>query len=88
MTVFALVNISDPVKIEAALNQHFAENFLKVSSSVFFVAGRGVTAQNISDKLGITDGTNGIGIVITSAGYFGRAAQNIWEWINVKVAQP
>jgi hypothetical protein len=88
MTVFAIINISDPVKLDAAVATHFPGNLLKISLSEWLVAGNGITAKDVSDKLGITDGTTGSAIVFTTAGYYGRASQNIWEWLSAKLQQP
>lgn len=51
---------------------------------MWLVAADGVTAKDVSDKLGMTDGTVGSGIVLTTAGYFGRAPTNVWEWMTAK----
>ncbi len=87
MTVFAILNASRPDKIIEALNANFPNDFLEIASNQWLVAGRGVTAKDVSDKLGITEGTNGSAIIFTTAGYFGRAPNNIWEWLNAKIAQ-
>ncbi len=46
------------------------------------------TAQSLSEKLGITDGTNGAAIVMEMASYFGRANPNTWTWIRSSLEKP
>ncbi len=87
MTVFALLNVNRPELVVPALNANFPGDFLQISANEWLVAGRGLTAKDVSDKLGITDGKSGSAIVFTTAGYFGLASNNIWEWITVKTAQ-
>ncbi|HVA17505.1 MAG TPA: hypothetical protein VMV59_07305 [Candidatus Dormibacteraeota bacterium] len=86
MTVFAIVNVGNPLAVEAALVANFPGDFLQLSPTEWLVAARGVTAKDVSDKLGISEGKSN-GIVFTTAGYFGRAPNNVWEWIGVKIAQ-
>lgn len=87
MTVFAIVNVSEPASIQAALAANFAGDFVQISPAEWLVAARGATAKEISDRLGITDGKNGSAIIFAIAGYFGRASSQIWEWLAAKIAQ-
>ena len=88
MTVFVVLNVSDPDKVGEALKTNFGENYLQISSGEWLVAASGLTAKDISDKLGISEGTSGSAIIFTTAGYWGRAPNNIWEWIGAKIQQP
>jgi hypothetical protein len=88
MTVFAIINATDPANLEIALKATFPENFLQVSVNEWLVAATGITAKDVSDKIGITDGSKGSAIVFTTAGYYGRASNNIWEWLTAKLQQP
>ncbi len=88
MTVFVVLNASHPIKVGQALKTNFGENYLQISSGEWLVAASGLTAKDISDKLGISEGTNGSAIIFTTAGYWGRAGNNIWEWIGTKIQQP
>jgi hypothetical protein len=51
---------------------------------VWLVAGTG-TAQEVSIGLGVNTGGIGSTIVFSTAGYYGRAPTNIWEWIKAKM---
>ncbi len=74
MTIFAIVGITDPARLLMALNAHFSP---KVAA----------TAKDVSDRLGITDGSNGNGVVLNVAGYFGRSNPQLWEWLAAKIQQ-
>lgn len=86
MTIFALCALSDSnaQALATALAREFPTDHLQVSGVLWFLAAEGLTAKDVCDKLGITDGKVSTGIVISIAGYFGRAPQNIWEWIATK----
>lgn len=87
MTVFVILNADVPASVDAALNATFPGDFLQISSAEWLVAARGLTAKDISDKLGISDGKSGAAIIFTTAGYYGRAPANVWEWLNAKITQ-
>lgn len=88
MTVFAVINAADPATLETALNATFPGNVLQISANEWLVAANGITAKDVADKVGITDGSKGAAIVFTTAGYYGRASNNIWEWLVAKLQQP
>ena len=84
MAVFAVIVQAESVdaKLAAAIQQHYATaNYQLDGDRGWLVAGRG-TAQEVSNTLGITDGTNGAALVAEMASYFGRANPNIWTWIK------
>jgi hypothetical protein len=69
-------------RLPAAIKEHFAgANYALDGNSGWLVVAKS-TAKEISDKLQITDGTNGAAIVIEVASYFGRANPNTWTWIK------
>jgi hypothetical protein len=89
MTVFAIMNVANPAAMSNALQAHFPDDHIKISANEFLVAARGQTARNISDKLGVTEAsTIGSAIIFTTSGYYGRAPNNVWEWVSAKLAQP
>ena len=67
--------------LATALEAVYPSKYLKVGPGQWLVASQG-TANDVSNALGITDGKNGTGIVVSISGYFGRANTNIWEWIK------
>jgi hypothetical protein len=87
MLLFAIMTPGDHAGLQAALNTHFADNYLKVGNGQYLLAAR-TTVVEVSNTLGITQGINGIGIIVSIAAYYGRADQNVWEWMRVKAATP
>ena len=84
-TVFFITSLGEnnPV-LEQAIVKNFPNDYLAISPNEWLVAASG-TAKNISDTLGITDGTSGGGVVFSTSGYFGRANNQIWEWLLAKL---
>lgn len=84
MAIFMVVPIGPSELIEAALVQKKsvdALDFLKLPTSGYFVAHPG-TSQELSDAIGLTEGTTGVGIVVAVSSYYGRATNDIWEWVS------
>ena len=70
--------------MEAALQKNYPNDHLAVGSGQWMLVAEG-TAKEISDKLGISDGTAGSGVIVSTSGYFGRAESNVWEWLTAKM---
>jgi hypothetical protein len=87
MIIFAIMTPQDSPTLQTAMASAFPDNYLRVGPGQYLVASRG-TAVDVSNALGITDGTNGTGIVLSTSAYYGRAGNNIWEWLAVKVSTP
>jgi len=87
MIIYAVLTPTENPQLEAALALSFPNDYLKVGPGQYLVAGR-TTAMDISNTLGITDGRNGNGIVLSTSSYYGRSGNNLWEWLSVKVSTP
>jgi hypothetical protein len=90
ITIFAVIAVTEGAKVVAALETHFSGNYMKIGATDYLVAAPPksvATAKDLSDKLGITDGVNGAGMVLNIAGYYGRLNPNIWEWMASKAQQ-
>lgn len=83
MSIFVIFRVSEPEKVKAALEASFPDNYLEVADGQFLVVS-GLSAEAVSDKLKISDGVNGNGMVFAMGSYFGRASTNIWDWIKAK----
>ena len=83
MALFAIMAPSEFPALAAQLQLHYPDNHLKVGPGQWLVAGVG-TAIDVSNQLGITTGQSGLAIVCLIGGYFGRAPNNIWEWMAAK----
>jgi len=87
MTLYAVMTTGDNAGLQAALNTHFPNDHLKVASGQYLVAAK-LTVIELSNTLGISAGINGGGLVLSIAAYYGRADQNIWEWMRLKASTP
>jgi hypothetical protein len=88
VTIFTVVVAQQPIPPDftTALTTKFADDYLWVAPNVCLVAGKG-TAQDISNALGISEGTTASGIVSAMGSYYGRAPTNVWEWVKAKWEQ-
>lgn len=84
MPVFAVLAPLDNQRIGAAIESVFADNFFRLSNGQWFVSTHG-TAQQLSDRLGISDGSNGGGVVVTVASYWGRSNPDLWPWLAARI---
>ena len=69
------------LRLASAVLTKFPNAFIQIAPGQWLVSEKGKTAQQISDQLGLSDGSIGSGIVFAISGYYGRAPNNIWEWI-------
>ena len=69
------------LRLASAILAKYPSAFMQIAPGQWLVSAKAATAQDISNQLGISDGTNGSGIVFAISGYYGRAVTNIWEWI-------
>jgi hypothetical protein len=83
MSLFAIMAPAETPALLDSLQAQYPDNHLKVGPGQWLVPDSG-TAADVSNRLGITSGTSGVGIVILIGGYYGRAANNIWEWMATK----
>jgi hypothetical protein len=80
--------------LKAAIESQFADNFLAVTSDVWFVATKASMvdfSKNIGikaiDSAGIISGTIDDAIVIPIALYWGFADPTIWQWLASKIQE-
>ena len=86
MQVFVVFDLSRPAEVEAAIRLHFPDDHLALRDGQWLVAARLMTSRDVCDRLGISEGENGNGIVVAMDGYWGRAPNNIWEWMGARKA--
>lgn len=86
MSIFVIFRVADPAKMKAAITINFENEHLELGNNEWLVSSN-MTPQGLSDKLGVTNGSNGAAIVFAMSGYFGRAPSNIWDWIKSKAEQ-
>lgn len=84
MAIFLVVPTNGQDGIKKALADHKASNhldFIDLPKDGFFVSYSG-TSQELSNTIGISDGSSGTGVVVAVSSYFGRAPTNIWDWVQ------
>lgn len=84
MAIFLIVPIANPHMIERELEtlKNSAKlDFIKLPTSGFAVSYSG-TSQELSNIVGISEGTTGTGVVASIGSYFGRAPTHIWDWMK------
>ena len=66
----------------------FPDNHLKVDTAEWVVSAIG-TPKDVSDKLGVTPGSDtGTAMIFSMGSYYGRATTEIWDWIKAKAEAP
>ncbi len=70
--------------LRSAIASVFPGDYLEIGPGQWLIASIG-TAEDVSGKLGLTDGRSGTGVVLSVSGYFGRASAQIWEWLAAKM---
>jgi hypothetical protein len=88
MQVYALFNVSNPDRVSAALRAKFPDDHKLLGNNEWLISSAAATSREVCDSLGISDGSNGSGIIVAMNGYWGRATNDIWEWITAKKASP
>lgn len=84
MSLFAILAPPDNSKLGPAIETRFANNFYRVWNGQWIISEVG-TAREISDKLGISDGSNGPGVVLAITTYWGNANTDLWEWMKSRL---
>ena len=86
--LFALIDASNPSAIAERLGSTglpFAILHQPISSTSWFLITRSaITTEEVTNALGIIDGSTGSGVVVRVENYYGRANPSIWEWIVAK----
>lgn len=85
-TLFAVVASNAPDKLGPKIQEIFPDMNQNIGPGQWLiVAPSTMTTTEISTSLGVTDGTNGSALVVSSAGYFGRLNVSVWEWVKAKL---
>lgn len=80
MAVFAVIQPQSP---PLSVLENKVESFphIKVRDGFWFIQAGG-TAQDVSSQLGVTSGETGSAIILKVSSYYGRAATDLWDWIQ------
>ncbi|MBU4233508.1 MAG: hypothetical protein KKD99_11170 [Proteobacteria bacterium] len=87
MSLFAVLLPAETPKLIAAIKEKFPDHY-EITSTQWMISTKG-TAKQISDTLGVSgkEPPTGDAIILTIAGYWGRAEPNLWEWMKVKMEE-
>jgi hypothetical protein len=87
MPVFAIIPQSNPntPKLAGVIATNFVTESVSLEGDKGWLVSTKGTAQELSERLGVTSGENGAAIILEIASYFGRANPNIWSWIKIKM---
>jgi len=84
MTIFVIIpTTADTAKLADAITAKLGPNAYLLPRGEWLASYEG-TSQDLSNVLGISEGTNGTGLVMSISGYYGRAPTAIWEWIKAR----
>lgn len=83
MSIFVVLTLEENPQLETIIKEKFPEDSLKIAPNQWLVCSGGTT-QSLAEILLITDKEKGPGaaIVFSITNYWGRAATNIWEWLQ------
>jgi len=84
MAVFAIIvqPNANSEKLAPAISEHFKGANFQLDGSHGWLVSANKTAKEISETLGVADGSNGAAIIVEVASYFGRANPNTWSWLK------
>lgn len=84
-TLFAIFAVTHSEPLEAKIKELYPELAYEVYPGQWLlVAPSTTTTVELSNQLGITDGSVSGAIVVSVSSYYGRAGVGIWEWITAK----
>jgi hypothetical protein len=87
MQIFALLRVSRPVELRAAILQRFPQDHFDLGNNEWFVAVESMTSREVCDALGVSEGQNGNAVAVGISGYWGRTSNDVWEWLAAKRGQ-
>lgn len=77
--------INDAEALNMAISEKFGNNAYQLPGAGAWLISYDGTAKELSDALGITDGSPGTGVIVSVGSYYGRAPTDIWEWMKVRM---
>jgi hypothetical protein len=83
MTIFAIIKQPgrNSDKLAGAIERTYQQSNYELENGSWLVSDT-ATAKDVADKLGITDGVNGSGLVVEIASYYGYANPAVWSWMK------
>ena len=90
MTIFAVLLPTAQPRLVNEIKKEYPSDHLAITDTQWLISGTG-TAIDVCARLKIYDAKeparepSGSAIVFAVSNYFGRAPQNIWDWIKAKL---
>lgn len=83
MATFVIIPVP-PIeqKLGDVISGKFGNSAYQLPQGEWLVSYQG-TSKQLSDELGITDGTNGSAVVLGVTSYWGLASKDLWEWLSL-----
>jgi hypothetical protein len=85
MAIFLITPINKPESILESVKSDFPNDYYVIPSTKSIFVKFSGTTRELSDKLKISEGESGTGVVIPVTNYYGRAPTDIWEWLKSRM---
>jgi hypothetical protein len=86
MAIFVIFNVDNPAGMRASIEREFPKDNFDLGANEWLISAKG-TAQELSQRLGVSTGEASSAIIFSMQSYFGRASTNIWDWIKTKAEE-
>ncbi len=80
MTIFAIIAPGSNAQLQTAVRAMFPDKNMEFAPGQFVVAVAGLTAPQVSEKLGQNVGQF---VVFSVASFWGYHRKDLWEWLTV-----
>ena len=82
MATFVIIPTTGNTGINNTIPTRFGNASFQLPQGQWLVAYDG-TSKQLSDELGISDCAEGGAVVLSFSGFWGRASNDVWEWIQM-----
>lgn len=85
MTIFVVFKSMSPEKLGLRIAREFPKDHLQLQNDEWLISAE-MTAIDVSNRIGITTDPSetGSAIVFSMRSYYGRASNDVWDWIKTK----
>ena len=84
MAVYFVAVVTNPSAVLAKAKELYPDAVFRLTDDKFFV-NTDQTSLDLSNKIGVRDGTIGTGIVLRVTTYNGRVTSTLWEWLGARM---
>lgn len=81
MATFVVIPTVGNSNFDDEFPEFFGNKCLRLPNGEWLVSYDG-TSKQLSDELGISENKNASALVLNFSAYWGRASNDIWEWIK------